>query len=148
MSDEHELEEMIKEIAVKHGIAVGRDDPILILQTLNHRLMQASQKAQQALLDQYKSELEVISLRWSTDAKDKAERILNASLDASQAAMEQLLQAGTKEVVTTIKSEVDTSINRISRPITNANRIGLMNITASCITLLAAAALLWTTTHL
>jgi hypothetical protein len=147
MSDEYELEETIREIAAKHGIAVGRDDPILILQTLNHRLMQANQKAQQALLDQYKSELEGISLRWSTDARDKAERILNASLDASKITMEQLLQAGAKEVVTTIKSEVDTSINRISRPITNANRIGLMNITASCITLLAAV-LLWATTHL
>jgi uncharacterized protein YqgV (UPF0045/DUF77 family) len=147
MSHEHEIEETIKEIAAKHGIAVGRDDPILILQTLNNRLMQASQKAQQAMLDQYKSELEGISLRWSADAKEKAERILNASLDASKAAMEGLLRAGAKEVVTTIKAEVDASLNRISRPIKDANRIGLMNIAASCITLLAAAVLLWTTTH-
>ena len=147
MSDEHELEEMIKEIAAKHGIAVGRDDPILILQTLNNRLMQANQKAQQEMLDHYKSELESISLRWSTDAKEKAERILNASLDASKAAMEQLMLAGAKEVVETIKSEVDTSLNRINCPIKDANRIGLMNIAASCITLLAAAVLLWTTTH-
>jgi hypothetical protein len=147
MSDEHELEEMIKEIAAKHGIAVGRDDPILILQTLNNRLMQANQKAQQEMLDHYKSELESISLRWSTDAKEKAERILNASLDASKAAMEQLMLAGAKEVVETIKSEVDTSLNRINCPIKDANRIGLMNIVASCITLLAVAVLLWTTTH-
>ena len=147
MSHEHEIEETIKEIAAKHGIAVCRDDPILILQTLNNRLMQASQKAQQEMLDQYKSELEGISLRWSTDAKEKAERILNASLDASKAAMERSLRAGAKEVVTTIKAELDASLNRISRPIKDANRIGLMNLTASCITLLAAAVLLWTTTH-
>ena len=147
MSHEHEIEETIKEIAAKHGIAVGRDDPILILQTLNNRLMQASQKAQQEMLDQYKSELEGISLRWSTDAKEKAERMLNASLDASKAAMERSMRAGAKEVVTTIKAEVDASLNRINRPIKDANRIGLMNIVASCITLLAAAVLLWTTTH-
>ena len=147
MSHEHEIEETIKEIAAKHGIAVGRDDPILILQTLNNRLMQASQNAQQEMLDQYKSELEGISLRWSADAKEKAERILNASLDASKAAMEGLLRAGATEVVTTIKAEVDASLNRISRPIKDANSIGLMNIAASCITLLAAAVLLWTTTH-
>ncbi len=148
MNHEHELEEMIKEIAARHGIAVGRDDPILILQTLNNRLMLANQKAQQKMLEQYKSELESISLRWSSDAKEKAERILNVSLDASKAAMEQLLRADAKEVATTIKSEVDASINQISRPIKDANRIGLMNIAASCITLLAAAVLLWTTTHL
>ncbi len=29
------IEELIKEIAAKHGIAVSRDDPILILQTIN-----------------------------------------------------------------------------------------------------------------
>jgi len=34
-----EIDELIKEIAVKHGIAVGRDDPIIILQTINNRLM-------------------------------------------------------------------------------------------------------------
>lgn len=146
MNHEHEMEETIKEIAAKHGIAVGRDDPLLILHTLNNRLLQDSQKAQQALLDQYKSELEGISLRWSTDAKEKAERILNASLDTSKATMERLMRAGAKEVVTTIKSEVDASLNRISGPIKSANRVGLMNIAASCITLLAAAILFWTTT--
>jgi chromosome condensin MukBEF ATPase and DNA-binding subunit MukB len=147
MNEASELEELIKEIAVKHGIALGRDDPILILQTLNKRLLQASQKAQQALLDQYKAELEDLSLRWSTDAKEKAERILNASLDASIVAMEQLMRASAKEMVTTIKAEIDASLNRINRPIKDTKRVGLMNIAASCITLLAAAVLLWTTTY-
>jgi len=147
MSQETEVEELIKEIATKHGIAVGRDDPILILQTINNRLMQDSQKAQQEMLDQFKSELESLSLKWSVDAKDKAERILNASLNASKESMEQLMQAGATEIVATIKSEVDTSLSRISRPIRNAKRIGLMNILASCLTIMAAAVLLWITKH-
>ena len=143
MSQETEVEELIKEIAVKHGIAVGRDDPILILQTINKRLMQDSQKAQQEMLDQFKSELECISLRWSADAKDKAERILNASLNASKASMEQLLQAGAKEFVAAIKSEIDTSLNRMGRPIRDSYRISVMNLLASFLTILAAAVLLW-----
>jgi hypothetical protein len=146
MNHKHDIEETIKEIATKHGIAVGRDDPILILHTLNNRLLQDSQKAQQTMLDQYKSELEGISLRWSTDAKEKAERILNASLDTSKASMDRLMQAGAKEVVTTIKSELDASLNLINSSIKDANRIGLMNIAAACITLLAAAILFLTTT--
>jgi len=146
MNEASELEELIKEIAVKHGIALGRDDPILIMKTLNNRLLQASQKAQQALLDQYKAELEELSLRWSVDAKEKAERILNASLNASKMTMEQLMRASTKEVVTTIKAEVDASLYRISGPVKNTNRIGLMNLAASYITLLATAVLLLTTT--
>ncbi len=147
MNQETELEELIKEIAVKHGIAVGRDDPILILQTINNRLMQESQKAQQEMLDQFKSELEGISLRWSADAKDKAERILNASLNASKASMEQLLQTGAKEFVTTIKSQMDASLSRMGSPIRDSYRISIMNLLASCLTILAAAVLLWTSTH-
>lgn len=147
MNQETEVEELIKEIATKHGIAVGRDDPILILQTINNRLMQDSQKAQQEMLDLFKSEFESLSLKWSVDAKDKAERILNASLNASKESMEQLMQAGATEIVATIKSEVDASLSRISGPIRNANRIGLMNILASCLTIMAAAVLLWITKH-
>jgi hypothetical protein len=67
-----QVEELIKEIAAKHGIAVSRDDPILILQTINARLMQDSAKAQQVMLDQYKEELEALALRWGNDAKDQS----------------------------------------------------------------------------
>ena len=42
-----DVEELIQEIALKHGITVSRDDPILILQTINKRLMEDSAKAQQ-----------------------------------------------------------------------------------------------------
>jgi hypothetical protein len=101
MNEENDA--LIKEIAVKHGIAVGRDNPILILHTLNNQLLLDSRKAQQELLDQFKSELEGLSLRWSTDARDKAERILNASLVASQESMRHLMQAGTNELVATVK---------------------------------------------
>jgi hypothetical protein len=61
------IEEIIKEIAVKHGIAVGRDDPIMILQTINERLMQDTAAAQQEILEQFKSELESVAFRWGED---------------------------------------------------------------------------------
>jgi hypothetical protein len=63
--------ELIKEIAAKHGIAVGRDYPIMILQTINARLMQDSQKAQQEMLDTFKSELEEMSHRWVLTPREK-----------------------------------------------------------------------------
>jgi len=53
------IEETIKEIAVKHGIVVGRGDPILILHIINERLMRDSAAAQQEILARFKEELEV-----------------------------------------------------------------------------------------
>ena len=147
MNDDNALGEMIKEIAVKHGIALGRDDPILILQTLNNRLLQDNQKAQQAMLNQYKEDLEALSLRWSSDTKEKAERILNASLESSKVAMDQLMQAGTKELLLRFTSSIDESLILISYLIKDTKRIGAMNIIASCITVLAVAALLVSTMY-
>lgn len=66
------IDETIKEIAVKHGVSVGRDDPLLILQTMHERLIEQQKRAQQELLDQFKSEIEQISSQWKNDAKEKA----------------------------------------------------------------------------
>jgi hypothetical protein len=138
-----ETDELIKEIAVKHGIAVGRDDPIIILQTINNRLMRDSQKAQQDMLDQFKSELEAMSLRWSIDAKDKAERILNASLAASKDAMGQVMLEEAKVTATSVRAEIDDALSHVTINIRDARRISIFNVMASCITMLAAAVALW-----
>jgi hypothetical protein len=46
------------------GIAVGRDDPIMMLQkTVNARLLADSAEAQQAMLERYEEELEALSAR-------------------------------------------------------------------------------------
>lgn len=141
MSDQNE--ELIREIATKHGIAVSRDDPILILQTINNRLLMDSAKAQQVQLDQYKEELEALTLRWSNDAKGKAERILDASLLAAKDAMSQLMEEGAKSSARLVAAEIELAL----APIKDAHRIAMLNVMASCITMLAAAIALWATLH-
>jgi len=137
------VDELIKEIAVKHGIAVSRDDPILILQTINNRLMQDSEKAQQAMLDQYKEELEALALRWGVDAKDKAERILNASLLASKDAMGEIMQESAKATAAAMRSEIESALTIVANNLRAARTIGILNVVASCITMLASAVALW-----
>ena len=137
------VDELIKEIAVKHGIAVSRDDPILILQTINNRLMQEREKAQQAMLDQYKEELEALALRWGVDAKDKAERILNASLLAGKDAMGGIMQGSAKATAVAMRSEMESALNIVANNLCAARTIGILNVVASCITMLASAVALW-----
>jgi hypothetical protein len=141
MSDQ--LEELIKEIAVKHGMAVSRDDPILVLQTINNRLMRDSAKAQQIQLDQYKQELEALALRWGSDAKDKAERILNASLAAGKNNMDLVMREGARMTAVSVRAEIDAALAHVAAPIRDARRISMLNVIASCITLSAAAIALW-----
>ncbi|MDX6018617.1 MAG: conjugal transfer protein TraM [Sedimenticola sp.] len=137
------IEETIKEIAAKHGIAVGRDDPILVLQTINERLMQDSAAAQQEILDRFKEELESIAHRWGDDAKSKAERMLNAALTASKEAMASAMKEGATAATVVIQKEIKDAVLQIRQPIGSVRAAATMNIVAAVMTLLAAGVVLW-----
>jgi len=137
------MEETIKEIAVKHNIAVGRDDPILILHTINERLLQDSAAAQQEILDRFKSELEEIAYRWGDDAKNKAERTLNAALTASKTALAQGMEDGAKTAAEAMRSEVERTVSQLAVPIRESRRLAMMNIVAAGMTIVAACLALW-----
>ena len=104
------LNEAIQDIAVKHGVLLGRDDPILMLQTMNERLLEANRKAQQEMLVQFKEEMELISSQWKDDAKEKAEKVINAALVGSKEAMSRLLQESTYESVQVMKKMISDSL--------------------------------------
>lgn len=135
MSD---VDALIKEIALKHGIAVGRDDPILILQTINKRLMKESAKAQQEMLDHYKEELEDLAKRWGDDAKIKAEKVLNASLAASRETMARTAEDVAVTIKQTVAQEVEAGLKKLHGPIHNARSLVVANVIAAAITLVAA----------
>ena len=104
------LQEAIQDIAVRHGVVLSKDDPILILQTMNERLLEENRQAQQNLLVQFKEEMENISSQWKEDANEKAEKILNAALESSKEAMTRLLQESTHESTQTMKKIITDSL--------------------------------------
>jgi hypothetical protein len=147
MSDrqDDQIEALIREIAQKHGIVVGRDDPIFVLQTINHRLMLDSAKAQQVQLEKLKEELEALAQRWSQDAREQSERILNASLAAGRQATAQLMEEGARMSARLLADEMAGLLDRLALPVGEVRQVAVFNIVASCITLLAAAVALWVT---
>ena len=141
MSDR--VDDLIGEVARKHGLAIGRDDPILVLQTINERLLQESSAAQQALLDAYKEELEALASRWSTDAADRADRILQAALAGSKETMANTLAEGAMTTAASVRAEVDAALARVAVRLQDARRIAILNLVAACITLVAAGIVVW-----
>lgn len=131
-----QLEELIREIAAKHGIAVARDDPILVLQTINNRLLRDSAAAQQAQLNQFKEEMEGVALRWQVDSKEKAERILNFALAASKEAMHQALADGASEACEQIRQVLADANDQASRHALLARRAALFNFASTCLLML------------
>ena len=134
------IDESIKEIAVKHGVSISRDDPILILQTMHQQLLDKQLQTQQEMLDKFKSEIELISSRWQDDAKEKAEKILNASLHTSKASLESILVKAAQEHKDLIKAEVAKSVDEIRHLNREAKAISKFSIIASISILLVACA--------
>lgn len=104
------LDKIIQDITVKHGVLLGKDDPILMLQTMNAQLIEENRKAQQGLLVQFREEMEGISSQWKDDAKEKAEKVLNAALASSKEAITRLLHESTKESVQSMKKLISDSL--------------------------------------
>ncbi len=134
-----QIEEIIKEIASENGIALSRDDPVLILQTINARLIKEHELAQQALLNQFKSELEVAAHNWSEISKTSADQILNSSINASMQTMETLINENSDVVVKKLNDERSTYITEISELSKSSRIVAILNITAAFITLLSSS---------
>ena len=139
------VEDLIGEVARKHGIALGRDDPILVLHTMNDQLVRESAAAQQVLLDAFKQELEALASRWSMEATDRADRIVQASLAGSQEAMTSAMREGANATGASVRAEVERALAQIAGRLQDARRIALLNLAAACITLAAAGIVVWAT---
>lgn len=142
MNADEKIEQLIREIASKHGIAVARDDPILVLQTINHRLLQDSVAAQQAMLDQYKQELESVRNRWGMDAQQKAERMLNSALDASREAMALMADSASRAASAAIEEKLSSAVKNIDSAGHRTYRAAFLNVCASSLTVAAVTIML------
>jgi hypothetical protein len=139
------VEDLIGEVARKHGIAIGRDDPILVLHTMNDRLVRESAAAQQVLMDALKQELEALASRWSMEATDRADRILQAALAGSQEAIASAMREEAVVTGASVRTEVERALAQVASRLQDARRIAVLNLAAACITLAAAGIVVWAT---
>jgi hypothetical protein len=137
------VEDLIGEVARKHGIAIGRDDPILVLHTMHDRLLRESAAAQEVLLDALKEALEASASRWSMEATARADRFLQAALAGSQKAIASAMDEEASATAASVRTEVARALARVARCLQDTRRIALLNLAAACITLAAAGIVVW-----
>lgn len=129
------IEETIKEIALKHGVAVGRDDPTLMLHTINERLMRETAEAQRKILHEFKEELESAAYEWESTAKKTAERILEVALAASK----KVIAEEGKKVAEAVGKDVETRL-ALANAITKKARIAnMLSMLTAIVTLIYVA---------
>ena len=137
MSDKYDA--AIQEIAVRHGVVLSKDDPILILQTMNDRLIEESRQAQAAMLTQFREEMESISSQWRDDAKEKAEKIINAALAGSKEAMAKLLLESTNASVQSVDRMISVSLAEARELSQQTKKFGWLMLVSSVVILAASS---------
>lgn len=136
MSDKFDA--AIQEIAVRHSVVLSKDDPILILQTMNDRLIEEARQAQAAMLTQFREEMESISSQWRDDAKEKAEKIINAALAGSKEAMARLLLESTNISVQSMERMISDSLAEARDLLQQTKKFGWFMLVSSVVILAAS----------
>ncbi len=137
-------DDLLKEIASKHGVALDREDPILMVQTLHARLLAESRSAQHAMLEDYRKTLEGLLERWSAETTAKAERIVTASLTATTETMKAQTATHTTDLARTIRKEVTEVLETTEMRMRRATTVGYLNLLAALVTFLSAVVIYWT----
>lgn len=102
-----EIEKVIQDIAKIHNISIGRDDPILILYTINEMLLKRATEAQENQLKAFQQEIQLSMKQLSEESKDKAEKVITAALNASRANIER----ATSEQIDSFNNQLTKTLN-------------------------------------
>ncbi|BDQ68676.1 MAG: conjugal transfer protein TraM [Shewanella xiamenensis] len=102
-----EIEKVIQDIAKIHNISIGRDDPILILYTINEMLLKRATEAQENQLKAFQEEIQLSMKQLSEESKDKAEKVISAALNASRANIER----ATSEQIDSFNNQLSKTLN-------------------------------------
>lgn len=137
------IEQMVREIAARHGVALGRDDPILMLLTINERLLRDGEQSQRDLLNEFKSELEGMSQRVGEQARLQATAALQETLAVGQSAISQAASSSSTSVAEVVRAEMRNNARAVQAQLRDARRVSIMNMGASVLLLLAALLVAW-----
>lgn len=125
----------VQEIAIKHGVVLSKDDPILILQTMNDRLIAETRQAQAAMLAQFREEMENISSQWKDDARNKAEKVLNTALIGSKEIIARLSKEFTSEYNQSIRKIMSNSLAEARELIQQMSKFSWLVLSSAIMTL-------------
>lgn len=83
------LDEIIQEVAIRHGYVVGRDDPILMTYTINQQVIEAGARIQRTVLEKHLRGMEEISKDLQDQAAGKLDGVLRDAMESIRLALRQ-----------------------------------------------------------
>ena len=128
------LEALIKRIASEHSIVLTKDDPILMMHTLNEVLLEQNEKAHAELLHKYEAILQESFNQWQTVASKKANALISAQQNNISKSNEPLIDQNMQ----LISEKIRIAINHEIRDLTRISRqAAIMNLLAAVLVLIS-----------
>lgn len=148
------IEAIIRAVAVKHGIALGRNDPILILHTINGLLLEEFAKQQEGLIDHFREDLESAANHWSKNMEVKADDILRNMGNSHRQLINELIETQIDNIALAIADKSgDIALAHQKRMVNNFKSLNsqiksmrsmlYVNFAASIMALVSAILMLW-----
>ena len=94
-----DLDDVVREIAAKHGVALSPDDPIMIVFTAMKLFLEKHREEQDGWGQAHAQQLEDVSRRFRDASQETAEKSLNAAVVAARRELNHLLAEGRKEIL-------------------------------------------------
>ena len=136
-------EDLAQEVLSKHGVALGKDDPILVMHTINQRLAQDLRESIDESTAKLRQDMENLYLRWDVEAKAKADRLLSASVNAAKTHLTARADALVAESGRSIEDAASAAIARIA---SSAARLEVLVVAAAVAALVSAGTAIWVVT--
>lgn len=128
------LEALTKRIASEHSIVLTKDDPILMMHTLNEVLLEQNEKAHAELLNKYEAILQESFNQWQTVASKKANALISAQQNNISKSNESLIDQNMQ----LISEKIRIAINHEIRDLTRISRqAAIMNLLAAILVLIS-----------
>ena len=136
-----DVNDLIRELAVEHGVALDRGDPILVLQTATRRILEGvlrqAEQAQSEALKQHRSELEAAAAKWHEDSKRTASQFLqHVPTSIASGVSTELRKAASAAVL-----QLEHALERHNKALARAT---LTCALSAAVAVLAAATFVWT----
>jgi len=128
------LDALIKRIASEHGIVLSKDDPVLMMHTLNEVLLEQNELAHTELLSKYEAILQESFNQWHSYASKKANALISAHQNNFSKTHDQLAD----QSMQLINEKIRIVINHEVRELTRISRqAAIMNLLAAVLILVS-----------
>lgn len=132
-----DIDNLINEIATKTGVALSKNDPILILFHANRHLLSESFKSQEEMVRQFNSSVQEAQQQWVAESKQQSEKVVNVAIQAAIYEMDKLAEKRTTKLAENLATILAPALNKLQSDINKANRVAMLNVVSAGLTLAA-----------